>query len=577
MSSPMDVDSETATAEPVQMIDTAPYHVKPQPYPVESADVEARIKAIDAFLETHLRNFSVVCKLDLPDGDPAKSAQWELTLYSLTCTATIQLTLYHYARDNSLTLELQNVEEPQGHDSIAYVRLFEALQVAFSDTGAEKRTMRFQWPAASSSVYMSTLNYASLNCAGVSDGAFGASTMPPVDKILDPSIFNGPPKTKKRPTERMDQILSQLVQQCHNASKKDFVFCAPQSSAPSTAKAAASAATPESEIPEAEIPASAPVPGYRMIGEAMHAIECLRELYLRYEFDEEDTAAVVTALLEAMKRPDLPTTQRAMASALLDATITPTGKDAPRGQEDSVTGEIAYSASSSSREATQRTDAQLTAAAHEAPGVAPKISKPEKQPQIPTFDGPLITREFVATLPDNTTAEKTPATNSLAKLGEFLGISLDEFPTEEDVPPTAAASDSDKAMDVEEAAEVAESLCLPRHVCDALRPHRDEHMALLCESLEMLVSVEKATAAQVLDLVSLGGLVACLVRFAVAWSRSDSTVALDRRIGSGLQRYCDAVQLDGLKGNSGSGVGFAHSRLGAGHAAQLRSLLRVVQ
>eukprot|EP01033_Poteriospumella_lacustris_P009264 gene9265-6635_t len=481
-----------------------------------AADVEARIKAIDGFLETNLRNFSVTCKLDLPDGDSTKSAQWELTLYSLTCTASILLTLHHYTTDNSLILELQNVEEPRGHDSIAYVRLFEALQASFGDAGAEKR-----------------------------------KKMLPVDKILDPSIFNGP-NTKKRQTEPVDKkILSRLVQQCHNAAKKDFVFCAPRSSASSTATAAASVATPASEIP-----ASASAPGYRMIGEAMYAIEGLRELYLRYKFDEEDTAVTVTALLEAMKRPDLPTTQRAMASALLDATITPTKKDATKGQEESVTGETAYIAPPSSHDATKPTDGQLTATTNETPPVsgpppevAPKRSKQEKQSQIPSVDSfPVISRD-------------------------------DDFPTE-DFPPTATASDSDKAMDVVEVAEVAESLCLPRHVCDALRPHRDEHMALLGESLDMLVSFEKVTAAKALDLVSLGGLVACLVRFAVAWSCSDSTVALDRRICSCLQCYCDAVQLDDRKGrNSGGGgdggVRFAHSRLGDNNATQLQRL-RVV-
>jgi hypothetical protein len=88
----MDVDSETAPAEPVQPIDTVPYHVKPLPDAIEwtsiklsistATDVEAHIKAIDAFLETHLRNFSVVCKLDLPDGGSAKSAQVSLLLIS---------------------------------------------------------------------------------------------------------------------------------------------------------------------------------------------------------------------------------------------------------------------------------------------------------------------------------------------------------------------------------------------------------------------------------------------------------------------------------------------------------------
>lgn len=465
--------------------------------------------------------------------------QWELTLYSLHCTATILLTLYHYDKDNSLILEQQNVEEPQGHDSIAYVRLFEALQVEFSDVSAEERAKM--------------------------------PPMPPVEKILDPSIFKGPKRLEK-PVDQ--KILSQLVQQCHNASKKDFVFSAPRPSAAdaaSVASAASEAPAVSAATTDAEAPASAAAPEYRMIGEAINAIEGIRELFLRYTFSEDDAAAAVMALLEASKRPDLPTTQRAMASALLDAMVV-TAEEQRR--EDSATGTVAVDALSPPVETTtvidqSQSQSQPTAAATvDRSKGGGKPQRPRKLDPIPGFESfPLFTREVAATVDPE---EKFP-TMTGEDLKKYLGeklVSLQGSDGDKE-----AEEEAEKAVEEEAAAEgqlLQEQLLLPRHICDALRPDHAVHMKLLGDSLVMLTETPAATtAAEGLDLVSLGGLVACLVRFAVAWSRSDSTVTLDKRIGGCLKGYWDKVNLYSYDGE-GEDV---HSRLGKGNTRQLRQLV----
>lgn len=480
--------------------------------------------------------------------------QWKLTLHSLTCAATIQLSLYHYAKESVLILELQNVDEPQGRDAIAYVRLHEGLQVLFSSASEETKAAKLQ-------------------------------------HILNPTIFGGP----KRLVDPVDQAtLQELLRRCNDANKKDFVFAAaalPPSASSAAADATAAAASaaakapsayegPESEKPTSEVPTETSQPmGERMIGEAMGAIEGLRQLYVRYTFAPEDTAAMVVALLEAMKRDDLPTTHRAMAATLLDAAITTSSE----GSSDaSVTGTTpSYDATSGLKiaidepteligqvgaAATSSTSDSNESGTTDASNKSKRRHRPETE-AIPAVEGlSLITREDVAVQ----TAGVIPSTlhlKSIEELAAFIGVPL---------PAPTDSSATDVFTTYGGGIALQPPLQLSQPICKALRTDRRSHMELLGRSLEKLVAIPTtpSEARATVDLVSRGDLVSCLVRFAVAWKRSDSSVAIDKRVGQSVRSFCEAVGLltgdsVGVKGRDSSEV---HSRLGATTAQRLQDL-----